>query len=143
MNKVPGVYLLGWGGGKGGGSIMSSSTCAQEMRVIRVLTFMRRIINTTRSPEIFCLFALTGQLGIFWNSDCEERNAECSKWKQLCVCHCDPEYSMTNGHCIQGKIKWMIIYLIILIHLFCKSNIISYFYLKTCNDYTSLLEMIV
>lgn len=88
-------------------------------------TFIRRIINTNRSPknEYEVFFSLTGQLGIFWNSDCKERNAECSKWKQICVCHCDPEYSMTNGHCIQGKIKWMLIYLIQFIPFFiCKKH---------------------
>lgn len=88
--------------------------------------------------------SLTGQLGIFWKSDWKERNAECSKWKQLCVCHCDPKYSMTNGHCIQSKIKWVLIYLIQFHHVFWRKKIIlSYFYLRTSNDYTSLSDMIV
>lgn len=43
------------------------------------------------------------RLGIFWNSVCKERNAECSKWHNFCVCHCDREYLMHGGHCVKGN----------------------------------------
>lgn len=44
------------------------------------------------------------RLGIFWNtySVCRERNAECSTWRNFCVCHCDREYLMHGGHCVKG-----------------------------------------
>lgn len=47
----------------------------------------------------------TEQLGIFFYSNCNETNADCSYWDYLCVCHCNPGYFMYYGHCIQGKIK--------------------------------------
>lgn len=52
------------------------------------------------------LFSLTERLDKVWDpySVCGERNAECSKWRYLCVCHCDREYLMHGGHCLKGKI---------------------------------------
>ncbi|XP_052679046.1 uncharacterized protein LOC128159874 isoform X2 [Crassostrea angulata] len=44
------------------------------------------------------------QLGIFFNSDCKERNADCSDWNNFCVCHCYPGYFMYYGHCIKGNL---------------------------------------
>lgn len=44
------------------------------------------------------------RLDIFLNphSVCGERNAKCSKWRNLCVCQCDHEYIMHGGHCVKG-----------------------------------------
>lgn len=68
------------------------------------------ISNHKRNFEInsnMKLFSFTERLDIFLNphSVCGERNAECSKWRNLCVCQCDQEYLMHGGHCVKGKIQ--------------------------------------
>lgn len=73
--------------------------------MIRVYSsYKKKKIENIKNIKRF-LFFVTEQLGIFFNSDCKERNAECSKWDYFCVCHCDPGYFMYYGHCIKGEIK--------------------------------------
>ncbi|XP_078339759.1 uncharacterized protein LOC144627248 isoform X2 [Crassostrea virginica] len=38
----------------------------------------------------------------FIHDSCVKSNAQCSKWQELCVCHCNVDYVMVAGNCAKG-----------------------------------------
>ena len=55
------------------------------------------------------LYGLTGNIFLtteqyFILDSCVKSNAQCSKWQELCVCHCNFDYVMVSGNCVKGMI---------------------------------------
>ncbi|XP_065937241.1 uncharacterized protein [Magallana gigas] len=104
-----------------GGSTLCNTTCEISLyfkyQKRNILTFVSMVFesynysartgcSSSRDAQLFinCSNLRREQLGIFFNGNCKERNADCTNWNNFCVCHCFTGYFMYYGHCIKDNV---------------------------------------
>ncbi|XP_065937240.1 uncharacterized protein [Magallana gigas] len=105
-----------------GGSTLCNTTCEISLyfkyQKRNILTFVSMVFesynysartgcSSSRDAQLFinCSNLRREQLGIFFNGNCKERNADCTNWNNFCVCHCFTGYFMYYGHCIKANLS--------------------------------------